>query len=134
MIGLNPYLFYDKLYAEIGLYTNLSQSTTDFPNTDFPGKFKGSGAVLAAGLVRRPQALQLVGRTLGFHAGLYPGPARHERERQSATDVGVDAQYQFLGNREHVFTAAGSVYKEWQTLRPRHPGRSELGIEPEVAR
>lgn len=115
VIGLNPYLFYDKLYAEIGLYTNLSQSTTDFLNTDFPGKFKGPAPYWRlAWFDDRKRYNWSVGLS-GFHAGLYPDP--HDTSASDKyTDVGVDAQYQFLGNREHVFTAAGSVYKEWQTL------------------
>jgi hypothetical protein len=51
----------------------------------------------------------------GFNANVQPdrgvlGTADNYR------DLGVDASYQYLGNRQHIFTANASYVKEWQKL------------------
>jgi hypothetical protein len=113
--GINPYVFYDKLYAEFGLYTAFSQGTTDFLNTDNVAKLKGPAPYgRLAWFDDRKRWNWSVGLS-SFYAGLYP-----DRNDQSATDryrdLGIDASYQFLGTREHIFTLNGSFTREWQTL------------------
>jgi hypothetical protein len=113
--GLNPYLFYGNLYAELGLYTALSQGTTDFLNADNVGKFKGPAPYWRlAWFDDRKRYNWSVGLS-GLYAGLYP-----DRTDTSATDnyrdLGIDASYQFLGTREHVVTLNASFTREWQTL------------------
>ena len=115
VIGLNPYLFYGNAYAELGLYTPLSQSTTDFLNTDNAGKFKGPAPYWRlAWFEDRKRYNWSVGLS-GMYAGVYP-----DRNDTSASDkyrdLGIDASYQFLGTREHIATLNASFVREWQTL------------------
>jgi hypothetical protein len=115
VVGINPYLFYDKVYAEFGLYTGLSQGTTDFLNTDYAGKFKGPAPYWRlAWFDDRKRYNWQVGLS-GLYAGLYPDPGDRSAS-DTYTDLGVDAQVQFLGTREHIFTGTASFYREWQTL------------------
>ena len=115
VIGINPYLFYDKLYAEIGLYTGLSQGTTNSLNTDYVGKFRGPVPYGRLAWFDDRKSYNWMVGVSGLYGGLYPDPGDRSASDTFA-DFGIDGQYQFLGNRENIFTVTGSYVKERQTL------------------
>lgn len=116
VMGLNAYAFYDdSIYAELGLYTNLSKNTLRIFNTDDLGKFKGVGTYGRLAYFKDRKRDNFSVGLLGFSADIQPdrtelGVADKYR------DLGIDASYQYLGNRKHIFTANASYVKEWQRL------------------
>lgn len=116
VMGLNAYAFYDdNIYAELGLYTNLSKNTLRVFNTDDLGKFKGVGTYGRLAYFKDRKRDNFSFGLFGFNADIQPdrtqlGVADKYR------DLGIDASYQYLGNRKHIFTANASYVKEWQHL------------------
>jgi hypothetical protein len=118
VMGLNAYAFYDdSIYAELGLYTNLSKNSLRIFNTADadPGKFKGAGTYGRLAYFKDRKRDNFSVGLFGFNADIQPdrtqlGVADKYR------DLGVDASYQYLGNRKHIFTATASYVKEWQHL------------------
>lgn len=114
--GANAYVFFDNsLYAEFGLYNTLSPSLTDRVNTDNVGKFKGAATYWRLAYLKDRKRDNFSVGIFGFNADLQPdrsdlGVADKYR------DLGIDASYQFLGNRRHVAAVNASYVKEWQTL------------------
>jgi len=120
VIGATGYAYLDNgLYAEMGGYTNLSRSFLEKTNvimdpTD-PGKqVKGVAPYWRLGYFkdnkRDAYSVGLVGMSARLGDYGLGGPA------DRYNDLGVDASYQFLGNRQHVFTVAGSYIHERQKL------------------
>lgn len=120
VMGANAYAFYDdSIYAELGLYTNLSKKTLSVFNTDDIGKFKGVGTYGRLAWFKDRKRDNFSVGLLGFSADIQPdrtdlGVADKYR------DLGVDAQYQYLGNRQHIFTVNASYVREWQHLDYTH--------------
>jgi len=115
VIGINPYLLYDKVYAEFGLYTGLSAGTTNALNTDYLGKVKGPMPYgRLAWFDDRKSYNWMVGLS-AMYGGLYPDPS-DKSASDTFTNFGIDGQYQFLGNRQNIFTVNGSYVRERQTL------------------
>jgi len=118
VMGLSGYAFWDDhLYAELGSYRSLSpamQTKFGLGAADDPGRLGGGTAYwrMAWFSDRKRDA---------WSAGLFGLNAALQPDRTPGTpsnrfnDVGVDAQYQFLGTREHVMTAQGSFVRERQT-------------------
>lgn len=79
-----------------------------------PGKFKGLGTYWRLAYFKDMKRDNFSVGLLGFNAGVQnpADPGNTDRYR----DVGIDASYQFLGNREHIFTVNASYIREWQTL------------------
>lgn len=116
VLGANAYALVGKqIYAEFGLYDTLSHRGLRMFNADDPGKFKGVAPYgRLAWMVDRKRDNFSVG-LLGFQARLQPDRAAPgAADRYS--DLGIDASYQFLGNREHVVTVTGSWIHERQRL------------------
>ncbi|MFO1327757.1 MAG: cytochrome c1 protein [Rubrivivax sp.] len=120
VLGLNAYALVDRhWYAELGLYDTLSNKGLRLFNAEDPGRFKGLGtyARLAYQVDRKRDNFSV--GLVGFHAGLQPDRAdRGPADRY--TDLGVDASYQFLGNREHIVAVNGSWMRERQRLNHTH--------------
>lgn len=116
VLGLNAYAFYDNsFYAELGLYNSMTQAALNIANTDDPGKFKGLGTYGRVAYFKNMKRQNFSVGLFGFDADIQPdrsllGTADKYR------DLGIDASYQFLGNREHIFTLTTSYVKEWQKL------------------
>lgn len=115
VLGLNAYALWDKtIYAELGSYRSLSPSGQDRLGlgTD-PQRLDGNVYWRLAWM--RDQKSQ------AFHAGLFGWNARLSPDRSGGTpqdkyaDVGIDASYQFLGTRQHIFTVNGSHIMERHT-------------------
>ena len=127
VVGLNAYTLWDNnFYAELGAYNTLSKSNLSMINADDPGKFKGLGTYWRMAYFKDMKRDNFSVGLFGFNAGLQPdrndlGTADHYR------DLGIDASYQFLGNRQHIFALNGSYVWEWQKLNYtfNHLGASE---------
>lgn len=114
-MGINAYAFYDdSIYAELGLYNQLSRKALNLFNTEDQGRFKGLGTYGRIAYFkdrkRDNYAIGLIGFSADIQDRLDPGLADRYR------DLGIDASYQFLGNRKHIFTANASYIREWQHL------------------
>lgn len=116
VIGLNAYTLWNKnFYAELGVYDTLSGKTLERIHADDPGKFKGVGTYWRFAYLKDMKRDNFSVGIFGFNAKLQPDRAdlgTADRYR----DIGVDASYQFLGNREHIYTLNASYTKEWQKL------------------
>lgn len=115
--GANAYLFFDNsLYAEIGLYNALNQRTTDKLNTDNVGKFKSPAAYWRLAYFQDRKRDNFSVGLFGFNASIQPDRTDLSGNSDRYRDLGIDAAYQFLGNRQHVATINASYVREWQTL------------------
>ena len=116
VIGTNAYAFFDNsIYGELGLYDTLSHSNINAINTADIGKFKGLGTYGRLAYFKDRKRDNFSFGLFGFNASLQPDRSdlgTGDRYR----DLGIDAAYQFLGNRQHIFTVNTSYVKEWQTL------------------
>jgi hypothetical protein len=113
--GANVYTMFDKnFYAELGLYDNMSQKTASKLNTDPADKFKGLGTYWRLAYFKDMKRDNFSVGLFGFNAKQQPDLATSGADKFN--DVGIDAAYQFLGNRQHIYTLNTSYVKEWQTL------------------
>lgn len=116
VFGVNAYTLFDNnFYGELGAYNTLSKHGLNMINSDDPGKFKGVGTYWRFAYFKDMKRDNFSVGLFGFNAGLQPdrsdlGTADHYR------DLGVDASYQFLGNRQHIVTLNASYVREWQKL------------------
>lgn len=116
VLGLNAYTLLDKnLYAELGLYNTPSTGTLSALNATDVGKFSGVGTWWRLAYVKDMKRDNFSVGLFGFNANLQPD--RNDLgTSNNYKDIGVDAAYQFLGNREHVFSLNASYVHEMQTL------------------
>jgi hypothetical protein len=116
VLGLNAYSLYDKhFYGELGLYNTLSASALSAINADDGGKFKGLGTYWRVAYVNDRKRDNFSVGLAGFHAGLQPDRSQlGTADRYN--DVGIDAAYQYLGNRQHVYTVNASLMHEQRKL------------------
>lgn len=114
--GVNTYAFFDNsIYAEIGAYNSLSKTGLNMVNAGDPGRFKGMGSYWRLAYFKDMKKDNFSVGLFGFNANLQPdrgdlGTADKYR------DLGIDASYQFLGNRKHIATVNASYIREWQKL------------------
>lgn len=116
VMGVNAYAFIDdSLYAEFGLYDTLSSRGLSMINADDPGRFKGVGSYWRLAYMKDRKRDNFSLGVFGFNADLQPDRTQlgtADRYR----DLGIDASYQFLGNRTHIATLNASYVREWQKL------------------
>uniref|UniRef100_Q47FP9 Probable cytochrome c1 protein n=1 Tax=Dechloromonas aromatica (strain RCB) TaxID=159087 RepID=Q47FP9_DECAR len=116
VMGVNAYAFYDdSIYAELGLYNNLSKKALNAFNTEDQGKFKGVGTYGRLAYFKDRKRDNFSVGLFGFSADIQPDRA-DLGVADKYRDVGIDASYQYLGNRQHIFTANASYVREWQRL------------------
>lgn len=120
--GVNAYTLWDKnFYAELGAYGSLSRTGVNMVNTGRvaaggidPGQFKGLATYWRLAYFKDMKRDNFSVGLFGFDAGVQnpddPGTADRYR------DLGIDASYQFLGNRQHIFTVNASYIHERQKL------------------
>jgi len=135
VIGVNAYtLLDDSIYAELGLYNTLSSSIQSrtgqgrFPKPDEePGvefnKLNNAPYWRLAYLKDLHTSAWQVGVS-GFN-GSYKDHVSGDLS-QKFSDLGVDASYQLLGNREHVVTVNGSFLRERTTTPNADTGEDDL--------
>lgn len=111
VVGTTAYAFFDnQWYAEAGAYMPLGTNTLDFMDIT-PGDKLTSPAPywrLAYFKDLHKQAFNV--GVFGFHPHILPGRVRGPSDKYD--DVGVDASYQWLGTRQHVFALNGSYIHE----------------------
>lgn len=116
VMGVNAYAFYDdSIYAELGVYNNLSKKALNAFNTEDQGKFKGVGSYGRLAYFKDRKRDNFSVGLFGFSADIQPDRA-DLGVADKYRDVGIDASYQYLGNRQHIFTANASYVREWQRL------------------
>jgi hypothetical protein len=118
VLGLSGYAFWDNhLYAELGSYRTLSptlQARLGQDRAGDPGRLGGGNAYWRlAWFDDRKRDAWSVG-VFGFDASVQPDRSAGTPSNRYR-DIGIDAQYQFLGTREHVATVQGSIVRERQT-------------------
>jgi hypothetical protein len=105
----------NQFYAEIGAYHTLGRGATDLlaDTTDIP---KSDGLAPYWRFVWTPDvgSNSLSFGTFGIHAALFPD-ADQTSKSDSYTDVGLDSQYQYFGERFDVTTRI-SFIQEFQDL------------------
>jgi hypothetical protein len=122
VVGLNAYTLWDNnFYGELGVYHALSSSTANALNTSQvatatidPGKFSGVGTYWRAAYFKDMKRDSFNVGVFGFNAGVQNAQDAVGTDRYQ--DVGIDGTYQFLGNREHIFTLNTSYVWERQNL------------------
>lgn len=116
VIGVNAYALVDKnFYAEFGIYNTPSKTYLNMVNGGDVGKFSGVGTYGRIAYVKDMKRDNFSVGLFGFNANLQPDRADLGTSN-NYNDLGIDASYQFLGNREHVFTLNASYVHEWQKL------------------
>lgn len=126
VVGLNAYTLWEKsFYAELGVYRSLSGSTVNKINTSQvatatidPGKFSGVGTYWRLAYFKDMKRDNFNIGVFGFNAGVENADQPGGTDRYQ--DIGIDASYQFLGNREHIFTINTSYVWERQNLHYTH--------------
>lgn len=122
--GTSVYTFWKgSFYAEIGAYTSPSESYLNKVNQDPGDKIDGAAPYWRLAYIGdRHKDAWSVG-LFGMNAKLHEG-----YDKQSPTDdyrdLGVDASYQFLGGRQHVFTVNTAFIDEHVDLNATIPGES----------
>jgi hypothetical protein len=116
VIGANAYAFIDKSwYLELGDYKSLSSDLLQKIHVDdTAGSLTGLAPYwrLAYTHDERRQAYSF--GVVGMTAHLYPDRAPGSTD--DYRDLGIDASYQFLGNRSNIFTANAAYIHEHQDL------------------
>ena len=116
VIGANAYAFIDKSwYLELGDYRSLSRELLQNIHVDdTAGSITGFAPYwrLAYTHDERRQAYSF--GVVGMTAHLYPD--RTPGSTDNYRDLGLDASYQFLGNRSNIFTVNASYIHEHQDL------------------
>lgn len=115
VVGASAYAFWDQsVYAELGSYRSLSPSLQRKLGAGEDAQRLGGNAYWRLAYFRDLKGSNFSVGTFGWNAQLRPDrdagtPADRYR------DIGIDASYQFLGTREHVFTATASHLRESRT-------------------
>ncbi len=119
VLGLTAYVSWnDKFYAEAGAYKTQSDSflkrTHVIESADDVSEISGAAPywrfAYTNAFDRQNVSIGLFGLQADVHPGRVAGPTDKYK------DVGVDASYQFLGTKRHIFSFNGSLIHEKQEL------------------
>ena len=116
-LGASAYAMWnDSLYGEAGLYHTISRGMIDTLTGDSAGTPKSDGVAPYWRLAWQQDygSNNISLGTFGMYAQLFPD-ANKSKGSDSYTDVGLDAQYQYTGERDNV-TARFSLIQEFQDL------------------
>ena len=119
VIGLSGYMSWnDTFYGELGLYrtqsdkwlknTNVIESSADVSELADPAPY--FRFTYSNSFDRQNFSVGVLGFDAKINPGRASGPSNHY------TDLGIDASYQYLGTRRHIFTVNTSFINESQTL------------------
>jgi len=117
VVGANAYALWDNsIYAELGLYKSLSTSFLDSVNVEAGGKIDGVAPYWRLAYMKDNHKDAWSVGLLGMSADIQPdrlagGPT------DSYRDIGVDASYQYLGDRKNIFAVNAAYIDERQTRR-----------------
>ena len=115
VIGINVYGFYDNhWYAEASGYQSLSRSTLNDINVDPGDKIEGISPYWRLAYFQDMGNQAYSVGLFGMDSRILPGWESGHTDKY--TDIGVDAHYQFLGTRRHIFAVNGSYIHENRNL------------------
>lgn len=114
--GLTAYtLINDSLYAEFGGYRSLSHGASSRLGIDDAESSRvASNTYWRLAWMRNQRAYNWSLGVVGMHTGVKPDLTVSDIDRYK--DIGIDANWQYLGNREHIVTATTSYIRERQNL------------------
>lgn len=120
VIGLNAYTFLKNgVYAEYGLYKAPSASTLKRLGNDDSGTVKGLANYMRLAYLSDQKRSNWSVGLVYFGADMHPldgDGMRTSGVTDNYKDFGVDGSYQFLGNRDHIFTLTSSYIHERRNL------------------
>lgn len=115
VVGANAYLQWGPhWYGEMGLYGSLSPRVIGMFNGEDAGRLPHPGTYLRLAWMDDRKRDHLALGMSAFLASLAPDRASAAVDHYD--DVGIDASYQWLGNRVHVATLGASLMHERQRL------------------
>jgi len=117
VLGASAYAFIgNNYYAELGTYRTLSPSTLSsvgMGRDSYPGRLNSGTLYWRLAYMQDLKKQFYSFGLFGFNADISPDKTSPDSNR--FRDIGVDASYQWLGNREHIFTAGASWLRESQS-------------------
>ena len=114
VIGASAYAFLDdRWFAELGLYRSLSTSFLDKVGLAAGARLDASAPYWRLAYRRDLKSRAFSIGAFGLSAKLDPN--RSNGETNNYTDIGIDGNYQYLGNRSNVYTIDTSYIHEKQT-------------------
>lgn len=117
VLGASAYAFVgNNYYAELGTYRTLSPSTLSSVGVgrdSYPGRLNAGTVYWRLAYMQDLKKQFYSFGLFGFNADISPDKSSPATNR--FRDIGVDASYQWLGNREHIFTAGASWLRESQS-------------------
>ena len=119
VMGLTGYAFWDdNIYVELGAYrsqslwmlqkTNVAQTSADV------SQISGLSPYWRVAYTNSFNRQNFSAGLFGMNTDIHPGSTSGATDKYR--DIGVDASYQFLGTRRHVFTLNSSLIHEKKTL------------------
>lgn len=122
VIGATAYALWDgSFYGELGGYRSLSASAVNKLGAGDVGELKGTSPYWRLGYLKDMRKEMFAVGLFGLSADLDPSRtpgAGYDKHR----DIGVDATYQFLGDRKNIYTVHGSYTRETNSLDVSAPG------------
>lgn len=115
VLGASVYGFWDDaIYAEVGGYKTLSKTVLDKVNVNSDNAISGTAPYWRVAYRRSTSEQSYTVGAFGLNAAILPGRSAGPKDKYD--DVGIDANYQWLGNREHIVTANAAYIHERQAL------------------
>ncbi len=120
VLGATAYALWNgSFYGELGGYRSLSPATVNRLGDADVGKLKGAAPYWRLGYLKDLRKENYAFGLFGLNADLSPGrDGAYDKYR----DIGVDATYQYLGDRKNIYTLHGSYTHETSTLDASAPG------------
>jgi hypothetical protein len=114
VLGATAYALWDgSFYGELGGYRSLSAAAVNKLGPDDVGKLKGTAPYFRVGYMKDMRKEMFAVGLFGLSADLDPNRiGAYDKYR----DIGVDATYQFLGDRKNIYTVHGSYTQEKSNL------------------
>ncbi len=123
VLGLAAYGLWDgSFYGEIGGYRSLDASTLNHLNIGDPGKVKGTAPYWRVAYLKD-------NGTDAYSAGMFMldadlDPARVDGPYDKHRSMGLDASYQYIGDRKNIFALNGSLTHERTKYESTAPGEA----------
>ncbi|MBF0628705.1 MAG: cytochrome C [Magnetococcales bacterium] len=115
VLGLTGYVLWDHaLYAEFGAYETLPHNTLSGLNLEDGGRLVHPAPYGRLAYFKDMKKMAFSLGTFAMSASLLPD--RQSGPTDGYRDIGVDASFQYLGTREHVFNLYGSYIHERRNL------------------
>lgn len=122
VLGATAYALWDgAFYGELGGYRSMSPSVINKLGDEDIGKLKGTAPYFRFGYLKDMHKEMFAAGVFGMSADLDPGRTPGSGY-DTYRDIGVDAAYQFLGDRKNIYTVHGSYTREKNNLNVSAPG------------